>query len=136
MKPVAIPDEDRLEAIERIDREWSWHRDSGLRMRSLHGKTKLKKAWNHWLFEVTDGRFSVFLAFESWPTFFPVLRQALPIFEESFPVGDVRFGHWYEVEGLEKTTVVEITGLYPLRGKFDGIPYDLDIAQLGECLTA
>ncbi len=129
-------DDVQLEDISPLDYEWWWHRESGLHLRSLHRKTKLKKAWNHWLFEVTDGRCSVFLSFEKWPTFYPVLRRSLALFDEFFPVGDAQFGHWYTVEGLDGASVIEITRLYPLRGKFQGVEYDLDIAQLGECLTA
>ena len=135
MKPAFIHEDAQLEDIEPIDGDWWWHRDSGLRMRSLHLKTKLKKEWHHWVFEVTNGQFSVFLCFERWPTFYPVIRQGLTVFNELFPVGDVRFGHWYAVEGLEKASVIEITGLHPLRGKFQGIHYDLELEQLGDCLT-
>ena len=79
MKPAFIHEDAQLEDIEPIDGDWWWHRDSGLRMRSLHLKTKLKKEWHHWVFEVTNGQFSVFLCFERWPTFYPVIRQGLTV---------------------------------------------------------
>jgi hypothetical protein len=124
------------ETIVLADHEWAVHRESGLRVRKLRGKTVLKQRWGQWLFEVTNGTFSTFFLYDQWPTYHQPIRKGLAVFSELFPVGNARVGHWYETDGLDEVPLVEITSLYPLRGKSQGVEHDLDIGQLGECLTA
>lgn len=124
------------ETIVLIDHEWAEHRESGLRVRKLRGQTVLKQRYGQWLFEVTNGLFSAVFLYEKWPTYIQPIRKGLAVFSELFPVGDAQIGHWYEVNGLDGTSWVEITSLYPLCGKYGDTQYRLETAQLGACLTA
>ena len=81
------------ETIVPIDYEWAEHRESGLCVRKLRGKTVLKQRYDQWLFEVTNGLFSAVFLYEKWPTYEQPIRKGLAVFGELFPVGDAQVGH-------------------------------------------